>query len=466
MCDLYNANKRNRKALNLHSLNDRKRIREDATAPESDTLMNLSSDLDEEDFTDESPSDITSDSDFHRPMPVARGADRHWLTRGRERRSRRAQVPCGIGAHARLRFDSISTIAPVDHSSSFEDDDDELYGLYTPVTKGRSSPPRLLRGLSMIEELSPIGDPEDVDVPKVPSLQLTRNWRPLQTSTTTSVHHIGLPKTNPRHINKYAQATSSTPRVRGNNRNSVLSYNVAEYDALERPLSFFEEVRGDYFRQICQAETRNYSHEPSKEWSRPTSQILSSVYHAASNWKPDHFGLPAPFARRIGCKGKIHLTMSLSGRFLTISVVKATFFLDPCQSQASSYVRVEMKRNPRYKKQLRSCSEDRFYETEHEQSFRTRLVPLNNRPNFYENFSFELHRRNYHHHDLIGVSVWITNADNTSRKRMLGCMAFPVRRLIKKANMMVSSIASCSHIYRLRVDIVCQLNTLAKRSAT
>ncbi|VDK58956.1 unnamed protein product [Anisakis simplex] len=351
--------------------------------------MNMSENLE---LFAESPSDITSDSDFHRPMPVARGADRHWLTRGRERRSRRAQVPCGIGAHARLRFDSISTIAPVDHSSSFEDDDDELYGLYTPVTKGRSSPPRLLRGLSMIEELSPIGDPEDVDVPKVPSLQLTRNWRPLQTSTTTSVHHIGLPKTNPRHINKvYAQATSSTPRVRGNNRNSVLSYNVAEYDALERPLSFFEE-------------------EPSKEWSRPNSQILSSVYHAASNWKPDHFGLPAPFARRIGCKGKIHLTMSLSGRFLTISVVKATFFLDPCQSQASSYVRVEMKRNPRYKKQLRSCSEDRFYETEHEQSFRTRLVPLNNRPNFYENFSL--------------------------RKRMLGCMAFPVRRLIKKANMM------------------------------
>uniref|UniRef100_A0A914RCT9 C2 domain-containing protein n=1 Tax=Parascaris equorum TaxID=6256 RepID=A0A914RCT9_PAREQ len=124
---------------------------------------------------------------------------------------------------------------------------------------------------------------------------------------------------------------------------------------------------------------------PSKEWSRPPSEALSSGYVA--NWRPDHFGLPAPFARRIGCKGKLHLTMSLSGRYLIVSVVKAIFFLDPCQSQASSYVRVELKRNPRYNKRMRSSSEDRYCQCDREQSFRTRLVPLNNHPLFYENFT-------------------------------------------------------------------------------
>uniref|UniRef100_F1KVV1 Regulator of G-protein signaling rgs-7 n=2 Tax=Ascaris TaxID=6251 RepID=F1KVV1_ASCSU len=416
MCDVYGGIKP-RTTLNLHKFNERKRGRDDEK--ERETLMNLSSDIDDDGYTDdelESPSDITSDSDFCRPMPVARGADRHWNTKGFERRSRRSHVPCGIGARARLRFGSLSTIAPVDHSSSLEttNDDDELCDLYAAVSKKHRSPPRLLKGLSMIEELSPIGDPGDIDIPKVPSLQLSRNWRPLQTSTTTSVHHIGVPKTNPRHA-KCTQAASSTPRIAIGVRNSVLSHNVAVYDALERPLSFFEET-------------------PSKDWSRPASEALSSGYIA--NWKPDHFGLPAPFARRIGCKGKLHLTMSLSGRYLIVSVVKAVFFLDPYQSQASSYVRVELKRNPRYNKRMRSSSEDRYCQCDREQSFRTRLVPLNNHPLFYENFTFELHRRNYQNHDLIGISVWITNADNTSRKRMLGCMAFPVRRLIKKANMM------------------------------
>ncbi|VDM42868.1 unnamed protein product [Toxocara canis] len=371
MCDMHGAPKL-RTTLKLHKFNERKRAHEDDK--ERRALMNLSSDIEDErdDYSDDesdSPSDITSYSDLCRPMPVARGADRHWNTKGGDRRSRRNQVPCGIGAHARLRFGSLSTIAPVDQSSSFEttnDDEDELCDLYTPVNMQLRSPPRLLRGLSMIEELSPIAGPDDTDIPKVPSLQLSRNWRPLQTSTTTSVHHVGQPKTNPHHV-KCVQTSSSTPRFGGGSaRKSVLSYNAAVYDALERPLSFFEET-------------------PSKDWSRRTSAILSSGHTA--NWKPDHFGLPAPFARRIGCKGKIHLTMSLSGRFLIVSVIKAIFFLDPCQSQASSYVRVELKRNPRFNKKMRSSSEDRFCLSEREQSYRTRLVPLNNQPLFYENFT-------------------------------------------------------------------------------
>lgn len=50
--------------------------------------------------------------------------------------------------------------------------------------------------MKFFQELSPINDSSD-DIPKVPSLQLTRNWHPLATSTATS---IGLPKTNPHHL--------------------------------------------------------------------------------------------------------------------------------------------------------------------------------------------------------------------------------------------------------------------------
>ncbi|EFO19250.1 hypothetical protein LOAG_09244 [Loa loa] len=366
----------------------------------------------------ESVSDLTSDSDFCQPIPVARGANRNWINKPTMRRTRRSQVPCGIGARARTRYGSLPMITPIDHSSSYEtettneDDDSEFSD-----RRHRSPPPSLLRGLSMIEELSPINDSSD-DIPKVPSLQLTRNWHPLATSTTTS---IGLPKTNPHHLKTISTSTPATSiSSSGRGRSSVLSaFNNIMYDTLERPASFFEEQT------------------PRKDWGRPQSEIISSGCLSNINWKPDHFGLPTPFARRIGCKGKLELTMSISGCYLTVSVVRAVYFLDPAIAQASSYVRVEIRPNPLYNKRMRSYSEDRFSHYDKEKSFRTRLVLLSNRPQFHENFTFELRRNHYRHHDLLSVSVWITNAGNSARKQMLGCMAFPIRRLIRKANLMV-----------------------------
>ncbi|MFH4975380.1 hypothetical protein AB6A40_002089 [Gnathostoma spinigerum] len=386
--------------LTSHNINERKRVRQEEIPSHVHALMNLSSDFDDDEeeiecsrgCSNDSQSDFTFDGGHRRPMPVSRGANHRWNSKGVGKHNvRRSQVLCGLGARARLEFGSLSTIAPIDSSSlesTNEDEDDELSELYAPISKENRSPPRLLKGLTMIEEISPILDPDD-DFPKIPSLQLNRDWRPLQTSTTTSVHHVGQPKTNPRVI----KATCSTPRRNGPNGGPILSYNNALLDGLERPMSFFDET-------------------PSKEWSAP--KFISST--SASTWKPDHFGLPAPFARKIGCKGKLHLTMSISGRFLTVSITRGYFFLDPCQSHASSYVRVEIKRNPRYHKRRRSSSEDRssLRSEYHEQNFRTRLVPLNNRPQFFENFTFELHRRHYHNHDMLGVSVWATNADNTS----------------------------------------------------
>ncbi|OZC07704.1 C2 domain protein [Onchocerca flexuosa] len=430
MNDPYGVFINSHSTLSLNRFNERKRGRHERRQDE--ILMNLSSESEDEfynchkDMAMESVSDITSDSDFCQPIPVARGANRNWINKPAMIRTRRSQVPCGIGARARTRHGSLPMIMPIDHSSSYEtettneDDDSEFCD-----RRHRSPPPSLLRGLSMIEiktndifqELSPINDTSD-DIPKVPSLQLTRNWHPLATSTTTS---IGLPKTNPHHLKTISTSTPATSISSiGRCRSSVLSaYNNIMYDTLERPASFFE------------------GQTPRKDWGRPQSEILSSGCLSNINWKPDHFGLPTPFARRIGCKGKLELTMSISGCFLTVSVVRAIYFLDPAIAQASSYVRIEIRPNPLYNKRMRSCSEDRFSHNDQEKSFRTRLVLLSNRPQFHENFTFELRRNHYRHHDLLSVSVWITNAGNSARKQMLGCMASPIRRLIRKANLMV-----------------------------
>ncbi|VDN94431.1 unnamed protein product [Brugia pahangi] len=423
MNDPYGVFINSRSSTSLNRYNERKRGRNERKRDE--LLMNLSSESDDEfydypkDTAMESVSDLTSDSDFCQPIPVVRGANRNWINKP-TMRTRRSQVPCGIGARARTRYGSLPMITPIDHSSSYEtettneDDDSEFSD-----RRHRSPPPSLLRGLSMIEELSPINDASD-EIPKVPSLQLTRNWHPLATSTATS---IGLPKTNPHHLKTISTSTPATSVSPSRLcRNSVLStFNNIMYDTLERPASFFEEQT------------------PRKDWSRPQSEVLSSGCLSSINWKSDHFGLPTPFARRIGCKGKLELTMSISGCYLTVSVVRAVYFLDPAISQASSYVRIEIRPNPVYNKRIRSSSEDRFSHNGQEKSFRTRLVLLSNRPQFHENFTFQLRRNHYRHHDLLSVSVWITNAGNSVRKQMLGCMAFPIRRLIRKANLMVCS---------------------------
>ncbi|VDK88250.1 unnamed protein product [Litomosoides sigmodontis] len=423
MNDPYGVFVNSRSTASSSHYNDRKRSRSERKQHNA-ILMSLSSESDDEfydyrkDRAMESVSDLTSDSDFCQPIPVARGANRNWISKPTMRRTRRSQVPCGIGARARTRHGSLPIITPIDHSSSYEtettneDDDSEFND-----RRHCSPPPSLLRGLSMIEELSPINDLSD-DVPKVPSLQLTRNWHPLATSTTTS---IGLPKTNPHHLKTISTSTPATSvSSSGQCRRSVLSaFNNVMYDALERPASFFDEQT------------------PRKDWSRPQSEVLSNGCLSSMNWKSDHFGLPTPFARRIGCKGKLELTMSISGSYLTVSVVRAIYFLDPAIAQASSYVRVEIRPNPMYNKRIRSNSEDRYSHNDQEKSFRTRLVLLSNRPQFHENFTFQLRHNHYRHHDLLSVSVWITNAGSSARKQMLGCMAFPIRRLIRKANLMV-----------------------------
>uniref|UniRef100_A0A915PLC4 C2 domain-containing protein n=1 Tax=Setaria digitata TaxID=48799 RepID=A0A915PLC4_9BILA len=435
--DPYGVFINSRPVLKLNRYNERKRGRRERR--NNEILMNLSSESDDElcgydkDMAMESVSDITSDSDFCQPIPVVRGANRNWINKPTMRRTRRSQVPCGIGARARTRHGSLPMMTPIDHSSSYEtettnEDDDSEFS----YQKHRSPPPSLLRGLSMIEELSPINGSSD-DIPKVPSLQLSRNWHPLATSTTTS---IGLPKTNPHHLKTISTSTPATSvSSSGRCKSSVLSaYN--NIMRTEPPITAGK-ISSNHRKVMLQLKTVQQT--PRKEWGRPQSEILSGGCLSNTNWKPDHFGLPTPFARRIGCKGKLELTMSISGCYLTVSIVRAVYFLDPAISQASSYVRIEIRPNPLYNKRIRSSSEDRFSHNKQEKSFRTRLVLLSNRPQFHENFTFELRRNHYRHHDLLSVSVWITNADNSARKRMLGCMAFPIRRLIRKANLMVRS---------------------------
>ncbi|EJW77630.1 hypothetical protein WUBG_11460, partial [Wuchereria bancrofti] len=119
MNDPYGVFINSRSTLSLNRYNERKRGRNERKRDE--ILMNLSSESDDEfydyhkDTAMESVSDLTSDSDFCQPIPVVRGTNRNWINKP-TMRTRRSQVPCGIGARARTRYGSLPMITPIDHS--------------------------------------------------------------------------------------------------------------------------------------------------------------------------------------------------------------------------------------------------------------------------------------------------------------------------------------------------------------
>ncbi|VDD95595.1 unnamed protein product [Enterobius vermicularis] len=314
---------RPRTTLKLHRLSKRK-------WGKSDDEAMLSSDSDEEDENCfDMDNDILSDSDSCDPMPVARGPQKHWYSKGCSQR-------CKYRSHSsrrmksNLQFGSLSTICPVNHSSSFElsndcnDDTDDLYLVELSSVHFDS----VLFCFVLFYELSPItasnGEDNGKDE-KAPKSRLL--WRPLQTSTTTSMPYC-LPKTNPHHV-KCSQAPSSTPRL--GPLGPLRSLNTGTGHGDKRPSSYHEQLSPKLWGTTSStASTTTAAVRPRSEYP---------LFNYGTSWKPEHIGLPGAMARKLGCKGKLNLTISLYRRYMTVNIIKAYYCLDPYQPPASSFIK-------------------------------------------------------------------------------------------------------------------------------
>ncbi|RCN31938.1 C2 domain protein [Ancylostoma caninum] len=354
----------------------------------------------------ESDSDSSSEGSPSLPpfqLPKAR-MDEKWL---RDKRILR-KTQYGISSRGHIKPTDSSSLSTIQSniSSLLEstNEEDDLSDLYTPVQKGERH--RVSPVFAVPHDLSPVMGSSIDEPPSVPSLRLQRDWRPQQTSTSTSFQPFvsTLPKTNPHHGPKFV---SSTPRASTASRIPMYSYNQI-IEGVSRPSSYYGE-------DSCEFPSSARSHV---ENVKPTF------------YRPENFGLPTGVAKNVGSEGIIFLSMTLCGNQLNVTINEAVYFQDPYQPQISSYVRVEMRRR---------CGNSRKrYYREKIQSYKTRNWPATNRPAFNEKFTFYIDEDNYFR-DLLTISVYKLKADNhQQRMRMLGCMTFPVKRLMKKAREAVS----------------------------
>ncbi|VDO97206.1 unnamed protein product [Heligmosomoides polygyrus] len=304
----------------------------------------------------ESDSDSSSDNSPSLPrfqLPKARTEEK-WL---RDKRLlRKSQYGMSSRGHLKPTDSSSLSTIPSNFSSLLEstNEEDDLSDLYTPVQK--TTRHRVPPVFTVPQELSPVtGDSLD-GPPNVPSLRLQRDWRPQQTSTTTSFQPFvsSLPKTNPHHGPKFV---SSTPRTSATGRIPMYSYNQI-IEGVSRPSS--------------------YCGEDSCEF--PTSSRSQVENVKPTFYRPENFGLPTGVAKNVGSEGIIFLSMTMCGNQLNVTINEGVYFQDPYQPQISSYVR------------------------------RTEILPIVFRLPFLRTVETVL-----------------------LRMRMLGCMTFPVKRLMKKA---------------------------------
>ncbi|CAI5454621.1 unnamed protein product [Caenorhabditis angaria] len=289
------------------------------------------------------------------------------------------------------------------------------------------------KGLTMIEELSPIRSDSlgDVPPPMPPSLRSKSEWNPQLTSTTTSFQPLIplIPKTNPRvghhpisHNTQHQKFISSTPRMTltENNKNYQQHHHRSNkkshrnlYSRLEKTDSLTGE--SDYY-------------ESPIPWSQPAN------LHPMNNpafCRAEHYGLPSALAKNLGINGIVFLTMSLCGRRLTVNIQKGVYFRDSSQSNICSYVRAELRNRSKSHQMPKRSRASSSNGGRYEETYRTRLVPTTNRPTFQETFQFKLSENCGR--DYLALTVYSMEADEPQKKKVLGCMAFPISRLLKKA---------------------------------
>ncbi|CEF63735.1 Regulator of G-protein signaling 3 [Strongyloides ratti] len=292
------------------------------------------------------------------------------------------------------------------NSSSFENYEEELDDDSFTEYDHRNSKSLHRCKLSVIKELnspSPFTNSTELseyNLNFVSSSHLDNKWNPMQTSTKTELNYDcdTLPKNKPR-------TKMGTKRI---------------------PFGSYNEIHD--FNTQC-SPIRNMS---SLDRCRLVKQNI---------FKSEQFGLPTQCARQWGCKGILYLKISLVGDIITFTVNKAIYFANPVLDNTSSYVKLELKQRDLLKSSDSYRHSKEFY-LHHDNhhfnqkniSYRTKTIPNTNKPEFKETFSFKITLSNIKKHDRIGISVYSTSPNNELKKGKIGCMTFPIKRLIKKAH--------------------------------
>ncbi|KAF1747649.1 hypothetical protein GCK72_024114 [Caenorhabditis remanei] len=377
---------------------------------------------------------------------------------------RRAPV-CGVAAHAVRRqllnqpreqkilgnnkqvFQSY-----VPSSQSGSDRGMSSRDMYSQIRRGDESqfrprdkfiPPRRPRmghgsfgDLSAIEEMSPIRSSNysssSEGGPRLSSLRAQTEWKPQLTSTTTSFQALSLtPMTlnHPRGTHDFkvpmSPVSTSTPRSQRLYRKNPkhVRHHSSALHLLDSHISE---------RSSSQESDRPVTPDPwmteNSENEHPDDVRPNKVVKEKSK-RPEDFGLDNAYAKHKDIRGIIFLSMSLCGRRLTLNVQDASYFRSSSQPDSvSSYVTAVLCHRPA------SQSSSRKYSSRPDECYRTRLVTDCNNPSFDESFQFSFSENCAR--DLLIVTVYEIDSMHSERKRVLGCMTFPVSRILKKASQM------------------------------
>ncbi|CAO4385097.1 unnamed protein product [Caenorhabditis nigoni] len=291
--------------------------------------------------------------------------------------------------------------------------------------------PRMGNGscdLSAIEEMSPIRSnySSSSEGGQRMSLRQQSEWKPQLTSTTTSFQSMAVtPRTPlPGHFKApLSPVASSTPRSerlyrknqkQGRHQSSSLALLDSHMEGSSSKESSERAITPDPWLGEDQE-------------NKMPSPVVDSP--RAKCKRPEDFGLDNAYAKHKDIRGIVFLSMALRGRRLILNVQDASFFRSSSSRYgASSYVTAVLYHRPSNK------SSSRKYNSRPDQHYRTRLVKDNNNPKFDESFQFSF-AENCARDQLI-VTVYEIDFMNAERKKVLGCMTFPVSRILKKASQM------------------------------
>uniref|UniRef100_A0A183BS27 C2 domain-containing protein n=1 Tax=Globodera pallida TaxID=36090 RepID=A0A183BS27_GLOPA len=219
-----------------------------------------------------------------------------------------------------------------------------------------------------------------LDIPPLPRpLQLSKEWRPLQTSTLSNFY-----------------ATKLSPIA-----------------PLEPPRCLFDT---QYTAMCCGISSTD-------EFNKPA--------------RPEQFNLPSVMAKAKGIRGILFLQLCVTGdSVLKVQVRNGAYFLKSLP--ISSFVKVEIRRCISRRRDKYAAA----HHQQQKRRFCSRVtypVSQDNQPEFYEQFTFQITRTHLEHGDKLGISVFVQLSGEENPPELLGGMSFSLVKMIKMAHLHTTS---------------------------
>ncbi|EGT30285.1 hypothetical protein CAEBREN_25143 [Caenorhabditis brenneri] len=290
--------------------------------------------------------------------------------------------------------------------------------------------------LSAIEEMSPLQSStysSSSEGPRMSSFRNPSGWNPQHTSTTTSFQPLLplRPSTSSNRNNGnggFKVPMSPSPMLCSTPRTEKMFRKNPKYGRHHGSALTLSESRDE--GSSSQSSDRAVTPDPwmlegSENRNPNKSDERIHLPAKAKVWLPEHFGLDNAFAKNKDIRGIIFLSISLCGRRLTLNIQDAAYFRKPSQSSTvTSYVSGLLFHRP-------SSSSSK---SKPDEVYRTRYIPNSSSPSFDEIMHFTL-AENCARDSLI-VTIYEIEEVHGQKKRVLGCMTFPVNRILKKASVL------------------------------